>query len=250
MRTTPSLKPVSWLLLAAAWGAGTGCAGTAPAAQGAENSAELREKLEALGRDQQAYADRGQDLADRLQRAEESLAALQDRVAALESPAAPARGPGTPAAAGSSPAASPPAASATPEAAPAPVAEGSMDVAAVYARSREQHKERRFDEAVAGFSEILERAPDSDLADNARYWIGEARYLQRRFRQALAEFTKVHAYPYTEKADDAQLMIARSYLALGESDQAMAAFRKLLQNYPGSEYVDEAREELRKLEGP
>ena len=103
---------------------------------------------------------------------------------------------------------------------------------------------------MAAFSEILERAPDSDLADNARYWIGEARYLQRRFRPALAEFTKVLAYPYTEKADDAQLMIARAYLALGESDQAVAAFRKLLQNYPGSEYVDEAREELRQLEGP
>ena len=128
--------------------------------------------------------------------------------------------------------------------------EDSFDVAGVYARAREQHKERRFDEAVARFSHILERAPDSDLADNARYWIGEARYLQRRFRQALAEFTKVLAYPYTEKADDAQLMIARSYLALGESDQAMAAFRKLLENYPGSEYVGEAREELRKLEGP
>ena len=249
MRTTPSLQPVLWLLLAAAWAAGTGCASTAPSAapsaEGAENAAELREKLEAMGRDQQASADRGQDLADRLQRAEESLAALRDRVAALESPGAP----GIPFDAGSSPAPSP-AASASPEAGPAPGAEGSMDVAAVYTRSREQHKERRFDEAVAGFSEILERAPDSDLADNARYWIGEARYLQRRFRQALAEFTKVHAYPYTEKADDAQLMIARSYLALGESDQAMAAFRKLLQNYPGSEYVDESREELRKLEGP
>ena len=224
------------LLLAAALAAGAGCAGTAPGTRSADDSADLREKLEAMGRDQQAYADRGEDLAERLQRAEESLAALHERVAALE-------GSGV-SGAGSSAAPHPPA---------SPVArtgaDPTFDAAASYASARDQHRERRFDEAVAAFSEILERAPDSDLADNARYWIGEARYLQRRFRQALAEFTKVLAYPYTEKADDAQLMIARSYLALGESDQAMAAFRKLLQNYPGSEYVDEAREELRQLEG-
>ena len=223
------------LLLAAALAAGAGCAGTAPGTRPADDSADLREKLEAMGRDQQAYADRGEDLAERLQRAEESLAALHERVAALE---------------GSGAGAIPPAA--RPPASPVAStgADPTFDAAASYASARDQHRERRFDEAVAAFSEILERAPDSDLADNARYWIGEARYLQRRFRQALAEFTKVLAYPYTEKADDAQLMIARSYLALGESDQAMAAFRKLLQNYPGSEYVDEAREELRQLEGP
>lgn len=233
------------LLLAAALAAGAGCAGTAPGTRSADHSADLREKLEAMGRDQQAYADRGEDLAERLQRAEESLAALHKRVAALEGSGVSGVGPIPPAGAGSSPAAQPPA---------SPVArtgaDPTFDAAASYAGGRDQHRKRRFDEAVAAFSEILERAPDSDLADNARYWIGEARYLQRRFRPALAEFTKVLAYPYTEKADDAQLMIARSYLALGEADQAMAAFRKLLQNYPGSEYVDEAREELRQLEGP
>ena len=246
MRAIPSTRRVLCLLLAAAWTAGTGCAGTAPAPReaAAETSSDLREKLEALGRDQQAAADRQQDLVERLQRAEESLAALNDRLAALERPGAPA-------------AAAPvarfrpdPAPAAPPGDVPAPAAGDPIDIAAVYSEARERHKERRFDEAVAGFSRILEAAPDSDLADNARYWIGEARYLQRRFRPALAEFTKVLSYPYTEKADDAQLMIARSYVALGESDQAMAAFRKLLQNYPGSEYVGEAREELGKLEGP
>ena len=246
MRAIHSTTRVLWLLLAAAWTAGTGCAGTAPAPREAEaqapmeaeTSSDLREKLEALGRDQQAAADRQQDLVERLQRAEKSLAALNQRLAALESPGAPAR----------------PVPPTRPDPAPAAVAAPAsgdpIDVAAVYSRAREDHKQRRFDEAVAGFSRILEAAPDSDLADNARYWIGEARYLQRRFRPALAEFTKVLSYPYTEKADDAQLMIARSHAALGESDQAAAAFRKLLQNYPGSEYLGEAREELSKLEGP
>ncbi len=240
MRANLPPRPLLCLLLAAALAA-AGCAGTAPGTRPADNSADLREKLEAMGRDQQAYADRGEDLAERLRRAEESLAALHERVAALEGSGVSGAGAIPPAGGSSSGPASPVARTG---------ADPTFDAAAAYASARDQHRKRRFDEAVAAFTEILERAPDSDLADNARYWIGEARYLQRRFRPALAEFTKVLAYPYTEKADDAQLMIARSYLALGESDQAMAAFRKLLQNYPGSEYVDEAREELRQLEGP
>ncbi len=58
------------------------------------------------------------------------------------------------------------------------------------------------------------------------------------------------AYKKTEKDDDAQLKIARCHLALGEKDQAIAAFQGLLQTFPNSEYVGAARRELRYLEGP
>ena len=44
-------------------------------------------------------------------------------------------------------------------------------------------------------------------------------------------------------------MIARSYLALGEKDQAVTAFRRLMSGYADSEYVTAARKELRYLEG-
>ena len=50
--------------------------------------------------------------------------------------------------------------------------------------------------------------------------------------------------------DDAQFKVARCYLALGEKDKAQAAFEKLLEEYPESEYVERSRKELRYLRGP
>ena len=61
------------------------------------------------------------------------------------------------------------------------------------------------------------------------------------------EFTKIFAFSRTEKADDAQLKIARCYLRLQEQDKAISAFRKLLNEYPNSEYVLRARKELKHL---
>ena len=53
----------------------------------------------------------------------------------------------------------------------------------------------------------------------------------------------------TEKADDAQLKIARCYLALGEKTSALRAFQQLVDEYPKSEYVGTAKKEISYLRG-
>lgn len=214
-----------------------GCAGSGELAKHVEASdAELQVEIEDLRRAQEASYDRERALAERLRRAEESVAALEaevgaqaERIAAFASP--------VDTLSGTAPAA-------------ADVAAGPFDASAAYHAAFTLHQDRQFVPAIAGFAEILTRAPTSSLADNAQYWTGEAHYVLGRYRQALAAFTKVLSFGATEKADDAQLMIARSYLALGERDQAVAGFRKLLELHADSEYVDEARKELRYLEGP
>ena len=119
-----------------------------------------------------------------------------------------------------------------------------------YEAARALYNDRQYERAVKEFAAILSASPGSDLADNAQYWIGECYYGMGRFRQALTEFTKVFAYRNTEKDDDAQLKIARCYLSLGEKDRALMALRKLIDEYPESEYVANARREIRYLQGP
>ena len=118
-----------------------------------------------------------------------------------------------------------------------------------YEAARSHYTDRQYERAVKEFAAILRSAPTSDLADNAQYWLGECYFGMGRFRQALTEFTKVFAYRNTEKDDDAQLKIARCYLSLGEKNQALSALRKLIDEYPESEYVANARRELRQLQG-
>ena len=109
------------------------------------------------------------------------------------------------------------------------------------------YKKKKYVEAQVIFEEVLRVAPKGDWADNAQYWKGECLYGLGEYRRALVEFTKILAFSSTEKADDAQLKIARCYLQLKEQDKAASAFKKLLSEHPQSEYVSRAREELKYL---
>ena len=124
------------------------------------------------------------------------------------------------------------------------------DIPNMYTQARDSYDYRRYEDAIEQFSEVLSVSPYGELADNAQYWIGECYFGLGKFNHALTEFTKVFAYAETEKADDAQLKVARCQIALGEQDRALNAFQKLLDEYPDSEYIDEARKEMRLLYGP
>ena len=76
-----------------------------------------------------------------------------------------------------------------------------------------------------------------------------AKNQREEIRVALAEFTKVFAFAKTEKDDDAQVMIARCYKSLGESEEALSAYQKLREEYPESEYIPAARKEIERLRG-
>ena len=52
-------------------------------------------------------------------------------------------------------------------------------------------KNSQFDQAIAAFQQFLTTYPDSSLADNAQYWLGEAYYVNKSFPEALAAFQRV-----------------------------------------------------------
>ena len=120
-------------------------------------------------------------------------------------------------------------------------------ISATYRTALDDYRERRYKAALERFGDVLSAAPSGNLADNSQYWMGECYYGLEEYRAALAEFTKVFAYSETEKDDDAQLMIARCQIALGESEEALSAFQKLLEEYPASEYLATARKEIENL---
>ena len=119
----------------------------------------------------------------------------------------------------------------------------------IYQGALAEYRSHKYDRAIVEFDRLLQAAPFSEWSDNAQYWKGECYYGIGKYRLAMTEFTKVIAFRKTEKADDAQLKIARCHLALGERDRALAAFRKLLDEYPESEYLPAARKEMKYLGG-
>jgi len=125
-----------------------------------------------------------------------------------------------------------------------------FDVLQIYRMAMDDYRNRRYDEALGQYGQIIEIAPDSDWADNAQYWIGECYYGLAKYELALSEFSKVFTYAKTTKADHAQIKIGYCHVNLGERQKALEAFQKLLDEYPESDKVDEALKEMEYLGGP
>ena len=103
-----------------------------------------------------------------------------------------------------------------------------------YAAALATYRAREDGQAVIDFLDFLAKYPKHPLAGNAQYWIGEAYWAQRDYRQALVEFEKVFAHG-PGKAPDAQLKIGLCYLRLGDAARAQQAWQRVLDEYPKSE---------------
>ena len=114
----------------------------------------------------------------------------------------------------------------------------------------EKHLEaRRYGEAQDAFKKIVERHPTSSYAARGRFLMGEAYYRQGEFDKAIVEFnTFLSFYPRHQIADLVQYRLAMaSYDQIKpiEQDQtiahrALAAFKKLVKEYPESRYAGDA----------
>lgn len=105
-----------------------------------------------------------------------------------------------------------------------------------------------YDLAINGFQEFLRLFSDSELADNAQYWIGECYYSQGKFRQAAKEFDKVIInFPQADKLPAAHLKKALSYFELNQIGQAVIQLQQLIKEFPTSNEARIAREKLESL---
>jgi tol-pal system protein YbgF len=69
--------------------------------------------------------------------------------------------------------------------------------------------------AAGALQEFVRRFPDSAYAANAQYWLGNAYYAQRDYKNAIAaQEAVVSNYGTSAKAPDAMLNIASSYTEL------------------------------------
>ncbi len=117
-----------------------------------------------------------------------------------------------------------------------------------YQRAFRLLKQSRYDQAIKAFNEFLAAHPDSDYADNAQYWLGEAFYVTRQFEQALGEYNKLVAgYPDSQKLTHALLKIGYSRHELGQTEAAVALLEELQQKYPDTTAARLAASRLQKI---
>jgi len=109
-------------------------------------------------------------------------------------------------------------------------------------------KQGRYEQAAKALRAFLARYPQGMLAGNARYWLGESRYVVRSFRDALEEFKRVpRDHPDSDKVADARLKIGLTYIELGQLDQARAALADVSKHHPNTQAARNAEARLARL---
>ena len=105
-----------------------------------------------------------------------------------------------------------------------------------------------FDLAKSGFEEYLRMYPDTELADNALYWLGEADYVQHDYRSAIEKFQEVEKrYPQGNKLPSALFKIGLCQVQLKQKQKARETFRRIMDSYPGSPEAAQAKDRLQEL---
>jgi tol-pal system protein YbgF len=125
-------------------------------------------------------------------------------------------------------------------------ATGGVSAEVLYGRAFDALKAGNYPAAIAGMREFLAAHPAHDLADNAQYWLGEAYYVSRDYENAIAAFTQVGLrWPDSSKAPDALLKLGYSQFELKRMAAARDTLAKVPQRYPGTDAARLAQERLR-----
>lgn len=104
-----------------------------------------------------------------------------------------------------------------------------------------------YDKAIAIFSDVLKQYPEGEYGDKARFWTGLCYYAMGDYASAVSSFTHVMDFKNSPKADDAQFKIGMSYLKMGQPAMAKEELKKLIDRYPSSEYIDQAKKYLAEI---
>ena len=104
------------------------------------------------------------------------------------------------------------------------------------------------DLATQEFSDYIKFYPNTDLAGNCYFYLGEIQFRQANYQQATQSYDQVlQNFPSGNKAASAQLKKGFALIELGKQDDGVSELRHLIQRYPRSPEALQARERLRKL---
>jgi tol-pal system protein YbgF len=108
-----------------------------------------------------------------------------------------------------------------------------------------QFKAGDYRNAGAAFAEFTRRYPQSGNLPSANYWLGNAYYAQRDYKNAIAShLTVATSYADNPKAPESLLNIASCYVELKDKPAAKKTLESLVARYPDSEAARTARDRL------
>ena len=107
-----------------------------------------------------------------------------------------------------------------------------------------------FDRASAALIAFQKRYPASAYRESVLFWLGNAQYGQRDYKEAITSFRAlVSTAPQHPRAPEAVLAIANCQLELKDPKAARRTLSELMTAYPKSEAALAGRERLASIKG-
>lgn len=130
----------------------------------------------------------------------------------------------------------------------APADAASSTEQAVYSQSFDALKAGSYSIAITGFRDFLKNYPQSPLAENAQYWLGEAYYVNHDYDSAAEAFRAVlKKWPDAHKAPDALLKLGFTQYEQKQYGAARSTLTTVTQKYPRTDAAKLATEKLRHI---
>jgi tol-pal system protein YbgF len=215
--------------------------------QGEVEQAQRQEAEQAEVRDLRGHLDQLEHDNAALRKQQHDLYAdLDARVKALSAAPAAAAAGGTAAAGGAATGGAATGGAAAGDAAAG--GEPSSTEQAVYGQSFDALRAGSYSTAITGFKDFLKSYPQSPLAENAQYWLGEAYYVNHDYDSAAEAFrTVVKKYPDGRKVPDALLKLGFTQYEQKQYGAARTTLTAVTQKYAGTDSAKLAADKLRHL---
>ncbi len=119
----------------------------------------------------------------------------------------------------------------------------------VYNMARSDYLKGNFELAIEGFTIYKSQFPESPLADDALYWIGECYFSQEKYNETIERFNElILNYPNGDKIPAAYLKKGISLAEQGKKEEALSVFKLLITKFPLEEETKIAQQKIRELE--
>ena len=187
-------------------------------------------RLDTMSTQVQGLSDNLEEIKSRLGKLNQQLADVQNSVQSLEAKLA---------------------GSAAPPPGAAPAAGGAPSADTLYSNGLRDITSGKYDLARQEFLDYLKYYPETDLASNAQFYLGEIAFAQKNYEQAVGEYDKVLTnYPKSFKLAPARLKKGLAQLELGQKSAGIRDLREVVRRYPGTEEERRARARLKELGVP
>ncbi len=135
-----------------------------------------------------------------------------------------------------------------PATSPGPAANQAPPADVLYNNALRDYNAANYDLASQEFGDYLKYYPNTDLAGNAQFYMGDIAYRNKDYPNAVKAYdTVIEQYPDGNKAAAAQLKKGYALLEMGQRQAGVRELNALVTRYPRSIEAQQAKDRLKKL---